>query len=315
MRGINRWNARWLAGIGLILCAGCNAMNGQVNNQAGTNLYKQGNYTGARDEFQRAVANDPDNADYLHNLATATKKQGDAAQAERVYRQAIAVRPDHQPSYHALAQLLKEEGRHQDAVDVLQSWTDTQPYNAEAHVEMAWMKRDAGDLLGAEQELLSALRAKPNDHIVTAQLGQLYQDTNQPDRAAAMYRRSLHSHWHQPAVQSRLASLERAHPGQHAVPVQAFAPQPAYGPQPYLAYSSQAALPGGGYPLPTYSHALAQLPQFSPSATYAATTAGPASVAARPQPAPMAAVPGPRGVDPAHADVQISSDIPVVQPH
>jgi tetratricopeptide (TPR) repeat protein len=142
-------------------------------------------------------------------MATALKRQGDMAGAEHSYRQAIELDPGHQPSYHGLALLMNEQGRPNEAIDLLQGWVDQQPYSAEPYIELAWLKRETGDLPGSEQLLLNALRVKPNDHVATAQLGQLYQDTNQPDRAIAMYRRSLYARWNQPEVQSRIAQIQR----------------------------------------------------------------------------------------------------------
>jgi hypothetical protein len=73
---------------------------------------------------------------------------------------------------------------------------------------MAWIQRENGDLGGAEQSLYHSLAASPNNPIATAQLGQLYQEMGQSDRAAVMFRRSLQADWMQPQVQSRLATLQ-----------------------------------------------------------------------------------------------------------
>jgi Flp pilus assembly protein TadD len=279
-----------------LMCAGCNLMNGGVNNHVGTSFYRQGNYTMARDEFHRAVANDPWNADYIHNMATAMKRQGDIAGAESAYRKAIAIDPGHQPSYHGLALLMKDQGHTGEAADLLQGWADQQPYSPEPYIELAWLKRESGDLAGAEQALLSALKVRPNDHIVTAQLGQLYQDTNQPERAIAMYRRSLYTRWNQPEVQSRVAQLQRQSPSSGY----RIAPAAYASPAPQSFYGSSPPIVGRMSPV-TYAPLSQGVPVY---------------------PTPIAAgQPGQLGspiidADPAHAgNGLISSDEPAVQPH
>jgi Tfp pilus assembly protein PilF len=274
------------AGLVLALC-GCNRMSGHINNQTGMVHYQQGNWTAARYDFHRAVIDDPHNPNYLHNLASAIRKQGDFAGAERVYRQSIAVDPSHQPSYHGLASLLTEQGRQPEAMDLLVAWVDTQPYLAAPHIELARLQRDSGDPAGAEQSLRKALELQPGHPIALAQLGQVYQQTGQYDRAVAMYQRSLDSHWAQPEVHSRLAQLAPAVQAQTAQRYAAM--QPIYG-----AASTFAAAPPvyaappvhAGRPVRRYSY-------YSPGAS--------------PDPATVNA-------DPAHVP-QAVHGLPVVAPH
>jgi Tfp pilus assembly protein PilF len=283
------------------VCCGCNGMNGYVNNRTGAVLYRQGNYAMARDEFQRAVANDPYNADYYHNLATAMRKEGDVAGAEKNYRQALNLDPSHQPAYHSLALTLKDQNRIEEASTLLQAWADTQPYSTAANVELGWFRRETGDLAGAEQALVQAMRSNPNNHNAANQLAQVYNDMGQPERAIALYQRSLSSQWYQPQVQSRVATLKRTNPQAAADPMLAMLGS-NYGGGP----TTSIATVGGtqqivtNYPLPAYQQA-----------SWMPYGGGSQGVFQAAQPVQLGM---PFEADPAHA-TQISSEPPVEQPH
>lgn len=224
----------WLA----FTLTGCSLMSSHFMNDSGIANYNKGNYTKARQEFQKAVADNPQNADFVSNLAASMRKQGDMPNAEWTYKHALNIDPTHQPSYHGLAELMVEQDRHAEANELLTTWANTQPRDASAHVEVAWLHRELGDPQRAETSLRRALTAEPNHPVALAHLGQLYHDIGQPAQAVAFYQRSLHSDWHQPQVQSRLAALqENDKPG---LPTMAMASQPhpmmaarvsPYGPQ------------------------------------------------------------------------------------
>src|SRR5690606_28611905 len=109
------------------LC-GCAQSNAWVSNQSGQWAFNQGNYTAARHEFERALADDPYNPSYAYNVARAMEKQGETQHSERMYQHALTIDPTHQPSYHRLSELLIDQGREGDAHLLVQAWADTQPY-------------------------------------------------------------------------------------------------------------------------------------------------------------------------------------------
>jgi Tfp pilus assembly protein PilF len=199
-----------LTGLSLFVAGlcGCNSMSGNWNNQIGMWNYQQGNFQAAREQFYRAVADDPQSPCFAYNLASAMRRQGDVPGAEANYLRAIRLDPSHQPSYHALASLMIDQGRLPEATRMISAWSEARPTDAGAQIEMAWIEHENGDLKAAEQSLYRSLAARPNNSVSTAQLGQLYQEMGQYDRAAVMFRRSLQVEWFQPQVQARLAMLQ-----------------------------------------------------------------------------------------------------------
>jgi hypothetical protein len=188
-------------------------------------------------------------------------------------------------------------------------WADTEPYLPESHIELAWLQREMGDTVGAEQSLKNALRIAPNHDIATAQLGDLYRSSGQSDRAVAMYQRSLHTNWFQPQVQSRLATLN-ASPTQTArVPQR---PQSVVYGQP-LPMSTTAATPGpiiAGQPGPVV---LSSPTMNSAGWVPAGTVASNPIVLGTPDSQPTLAAPL-LGSDPAHTDTA-TNEGPEVSAH
>jgi len=224
-----------LAGLTILtLFSGCYSMNGYMMNSSGQALYNQGNYSMAAAEFQKAVASAPNNPDYTANLARTRYKMGDVSGAEQLYRQNLMASPSHQPSYHGLAELMVAQGRGAEATSMLSSWSATQPYVAESHLEMAWLQKELGQPDAAAQSLQQALQVNPGHPKALAHLGEFYQQNGQHQQAAAMYQQSLQAQWNQPEVHSRLTAATAAagptHPVNAAALAQGATP-PGYGPR------------------------------------------------------------------------------------
>jgi Tfp pilus assembly protein PilF len=195
---------------GITATGGCATMGGNMANSSGMGYYEQGNYVAAANEFQSAAMSDPSNPDYIANLAKARMKMGDAAGSEQLYRQALTMAPSHQPSYHGLAEVMMAQGRGQEAQAMMTTWSATQPYVAESHVELAWLQREMGQTDAAAQSLQKALQVNPSHPTALAHMGQYYEEIGRPDQAVALYQNSLRSDWNQPEVHSRIAAASQS---------------------------------------------------------------------------------------------------------
>lgn len=321
-----------LFSLGTLTLSGCNSMHGVASNEMGNGYYQRGDYANARAAFSRAVADNPGNPDYVHNLAVAMQKEGDLAGAEQTYQNALRIDPSHQPSHHGLTELMISQGRQQEAVQHVTAWRDTQPYIAESHLEMAWLQQQSGDINGAEQSLRAASNVDPNHPKVLAHLGQVYQQTGRSEEALAMYEQSMHSEWYQPEVQSRIASIKKPYSTSSGATNRIVAKGWAHGPLgngSRFRYQSRTAQASHAHPPPTYSSMNSgTVAMTSPSQMSHAQALPSQTIASQPMlvapgqpvqlgPPTVATAPEPINVDPAHFPTApaTAGTPPVVQPY
>ena len=126
--------------------------------------------------------------------------QHDAAGAEKAFRQAIEVQPEVEPAHRGLGLALREEGRLADAFRELQTATQLDPSDSDAHYTLgsvAWAlsmpanappgnkggltSSDYQNLAGAE--FSKALALSPKDPMLRISLAVLYLDSDRPHDA------------------------------------------------------------------------------------------------------------------------------------
>lgn len=227
----------WLLVAGcLAVGAGCGGM-GRNENAEGVKLYQQGNYLGAVNHFQQALAKQPGNADCFYNLGATYHQQAklfsrpaDMATAEQYYHLCLARNPNHEACQRALAVLLVEENRQADAVAQLQSWARSQPGNPNPHIELARLAQEHGDIREAENQLIDALAVDPNNPRALVALAHLREQAGDPSQALANYSRALAIDPAQPMVAARVATLQTPPPGQRTASLPPPTPMPAQPP-------------------------------------------------------------------------------------
>lgn len=196
---------------------GCSNMTSQSLNSEGVRLYQNGNYIQAAEQFQRAIASNPKQADGYYNLASALHKNGklhnrqeDLLQAEQLYNQCLDYNPDHTECYRGLAVLLTETQRQDAAFRLLEGWAARNPQKADPQIELARVLEETNNLPQASSRLVQALAVEPRNSRALTALGRLREQSGDPQQALANYQRSLAINRFQPAVAMRVASLQAA---------------------------------------------------------------------------------------------------------
>jgi len=187
----------------------------KTDNAEGVKLYQQGNYLGAVNSFQQALAKQPGNPDTFYNLGATYHQQAklfgreaDLKTAEQYYHLCLARSPGHEACQRALAVLLVEEKRTDDAVAQLTAWARSQPTNPAPHIELARLAEEHGNLPEAENQLVDALAIQPDNPRALVALGSLRESAGDPTQALANYGRALAVDPQQPTVAAKVASLQ-----------------------------------------------------------------------------------------------------------
>jgi tetratricopeptide (TPR) repeat protein len=205
----------FLALLAMTAC-GCKvAADGQ--NLQGVRLYQQGQYDAAMQTFQKAVANDPSNADAFYNMAATVHRLGVArndtnllGQAESLYNRCLDLDPSNTDCYRGLAVLLSETGRSDRAFTLLQNWAMRDPKSPEARIELARLYEEFGDAQTAKVHLTEALQIDQYSARAWNALGRLREQSGDYVQALANYQQSYSLNRFQPEVAERIASLNRS---------------------------------------------------------------------------------------------------------
>lgn len=201
----------------LLLCvaSGCQwAASGQ--NSSGARLYEQGQYSAALQQFQKAIASDPANADGYYNLAATNHRLGNQrgdsqqlVQAEALYNQCLDHDANHVECHRGLAVLLVDTGRPDRAFALMKNWAAANPAYAEPRIELARLYEEVNDPATALKYLEDAVQKDSNNNRAWLALARLRQQSGDLSQALQNYQRALALNPNQPLVGAQVASLSR----------------------------------------------------------------------------------------------------------
>lgn len=187
----------FLAGIVLSTLTGCQWAAGSQNTQ-GAALYNQGQYTAAMEQFQKAIASNPADADGYYNLAATTHRLGNQRQdanlirqSEALYNQCLDHDPNHVDCHRGLAVLLVDSGRPDRAFTLLKNWAGNNPALAEPRIELARLYEEHGEPQTALKYLEDAVQQDANNPRAWLALARLRETGNDPVQALQNYQRAL----------------------------------------------------------------------------------------------------------------------------
>jgi tetratricopeptide (TPR) repeat protein len=127
----------------------------------GVALKKNGNTSGAIEEFRNALELDSSNADIHTELARALLQTQHYEEAEKEFRTAIALRPETGPAHYGLAECLLEQKKNEEAAAELAIYLQSTPKDAIAHIKRASILTDLGKNEEALAELDQAAATRP----------------------------------------------------------------------------------------------------------------------------------------------------------
>ncbi|WDQ17416.1 tetratricopeptide repeat protein [Rhodopirellula sp. P2] len=176
---------------------GCQWAAGSQNTQ-GAALYNQGQYTAAMEQFQKAIASDPTDADGYYNLAATSHRLGNQRQdpnlirqSEALYNQCLDHDPNHIDCHRGLAVLLVDSGRPDRAFTLLKNWAAQNPALAEPRIELARLYEEHGEPQTALKYLEDAVQQDANNARAWLALARLREASNDPVQALQNYQRAL----------------------------------------------------------------------------------------------------------------------------
>lgn len=203
-----------LVWIGLFL-VGCHAP-GTSQNVEGVKQFQQGQPQTAVNQFQQALAQNPQNPDAYYNLGAAYhylgKQSNDKAmlsQAETLYHQCLDLGPDHVACHRALAVLLVDTNRPQSAFTLLERWSTSSPHVADARIELARLHEEFGETEAARRSLTEAIDVDPTNPRAWAAMARLREQDGQYAQALSNYQQAYSLNNFQPGVAERIAMLQQ----------------------------------------------------------------------------------------------------------
>jgi tetratricopeptide (TPR) repeat protein len=148
---------------------------------------RQGHYQEAVTGLRKAIASNPDAADFQNGLGINLAAAGSANLAESAYRDALRIDPWHAAAHANLARLLAEKGDREQAIYHFEKTNRLQPGNAPNLYEHALTLVQLNRFEASQTQAEAAVSADPNLAEAHELLGGLLSRKGEPNLALAEF--------------------------------------------------------------------------------------------------------------------------------
>jgi|GEM_PF-23329 len=165
--------------------------HGGALNLLGVLSHQSGRNEAALDFFSRAVATQPDNAEFHYNQGVVFQVLDRREDAAGSYRQALRFRPHHAESHNNLGLALMQLGRVEEATNHFRQALRIRPDYGEAHCNLGLAARQLGELEDAIFHYRQTLRLQPDSPPTWYNLGLALAALGKVDDALAAQEQAL----------------------------------------------------------------------------------------------------------------------------
>ena len=156
-----------------------------INARLGASYLQSGELQQAHDKLNRALEQDPDNADAHAAYGILQARLDDPETAEEHFERALRLDPDNPQIKNNFATMLCEQGDYDRAIDLFLEAADDRLYETPAFAlaNAGTCARDAGRPDEAREHFLGALDEDPGFHRPRLELAELAYEAERPDQA------------------------------------------------------------------------------------------------------------------------------------
>jgi Tfp pilus assembly protein PilF len=177
--------------------------------------HRAGDFENALQHYRALLQRNELNAQAHNNLGLLYQEKNLLQESARELQRAILIEPRNAGARNNYGVTLLMQGKPDEATAQFRSVLALDPQNLDALVNLALAQRAGGQVDVAKETLLGALTIAPRNAAAHYNLGQLYDQTNEPARAVEHYRKFLETAGAEhatraDAVRARIAALSKS---------------------------------------------------------------------------------------------------------